>query len=55
MQLRKKLYLEQPPRSPQKTKFFDVKISSVRQQRFVDELRNLTLPPVEAFEDRKKN
>ena len=31
MQLRKFFYLERPPRSPQKTKFCDVKISSVRQ------------------------
>ena len=31
MQLTKVFYLKRPPHSPQKTKFCDVKISSVRQ------------------------
>ena len=54
MLLRKNFYQERPPRTPQKTKFCDVKISSICQPRLVDELRNSKNFAVEAVEDRIK-
>ena len=56
MQLTKVFYLKRPPRSPQKIKFCDVKISSVRQPNasfhLVDELRNSIIFPMEAVRDK---